>query len=104
MSTMPEYDNPLYTPFEARMNTDLMWIKDTLKTILSTCSICHGRINNVESQILQTTEWKNRQTTQEERIRQLELGMTQVKAVGGILGTMGGLVMGIIIKLWPGSS
>ena len=102
MSAMTEFnpDNDSRVAFEARTDNDLKWIKSTLEKLLATCVICGHRVNQFEAHIEQSPEWKNRMISSEERIRSLELGMTQVRAVGGILGTLGGLLSGIALKLW----
>ena len=93
-------DNDSRVAFEARTDNDLKWIKSTLEKLLATCVICGHRVNQFEAHIEQSPEWKNRMISSEERIRSLELGMTQVKAVGGILGAISGFLASVGLKFW----
>jgi len=98
-------DNPdRGTSFEGEMRTDMRWVRESLRTLLERCEICGRRVAVCEEHVHKAAEPLDRIAKNEASIRALETDMTRVKAVGGILGTLGGLLSGIAFKLWGGHS
>mgnify|MGYP001597421551 FL=1 len=88
--------------FEGKVCGDLEWIKAAIKSIQCLCDDRGKRIGECESSILVMQNTVKCAQGHEERIRAAEKGLTQVKTVGGVLGTLGGILASLGIKLWGG--
>ena len=86
--------------FEGKVCADLEWIKREIGTIQSGCIDCTKRIREGEIALNALVTFNLCSREHEVRLRGLEQGLTQVKAVGGILGTLGGILASVGIKLW----
>ena len=97
MSTTQPTENHDRGSFEGRVEQDLKWICESIKTIQVLCMNRGERIQRCEMD-LQALRGHD------DRIRAVEKEITQVKAVGGVLGTLGGILASVGIKLWGGHS
>lgn len=86
--------------FEGKVCSDLEWLKTAITNIQCLCEDRGKRIGNLESSILVMQNMVKCAQGHEERIGECEKGISQVKAIGGILGMLGGLLAGLGIKWW----
>ena len=99
-----EPDNHDRGAFEGKVCSDLEWIKAAIKSIQCLCNDRGKRIADCESSIMSFQNVAKCVQGHEDRIRAAENGLTQVKAIGGIMGTLGGILASVGIKLWGGHS
>ena|SRR3990170_4038212 len=90
--------------FEGKVCSDLEWLKAAIRSIQCLCEDRGKRISECESSVLVMQGIVKCAQGHEERIRGVETSITKVKAVGGVLGTIGGLLSGIAFKLWGSHS
>lgn len=93
--------------FEGMVESDLKWIKGAVSNIQKLCSERGERIQRCEIGLCQFDDADKRLTEQatqyEKRLRDCETGLTQTKAVGGLLGLVAGFVAAIFGNWWKAS-
>ncbi len=100
----PGNDRKQQGQFEGKVKADLDWIKGAVENIQQLCGERGERIQRCEIGLCQFDDAEKRLTGQamrhEERLRSAETGVTQAKAVGGVLGVIGGIIVAIFGHWW----